>query len=921
MITKKSVKKAAMLVLAMVFISSSLILSPITTPMSSVYAQSIINVAGYTSADIQTAINNAQPGDIIQLPACNVSNPNYIFTGVTQEGSAQNYDLRYIAVIVDKAVTIRGEQGTLVNLGVPEAGTDPNVNVPPTWSTTYKASCVAATSGSIPADLVEFFDVRANGVKFENIKLTGSTTYSTGMNIGIHSNQYDDVTITGSELSDFYEAIWFEGSYGNLVKGNYIHHNLFNEEGYGVCITGVSGQQTSSGGQAMVRENEFMANRHDIASNGHFTSYYAYKNYTHDDDDPKHQPSFESHSTGGSTMRIVIRDNIFYRTRPMAFKSGSVEISGNYFDYASGINWLQNPPGYGYGVLTQLDPPLMYNPDETYYYSDGDLHDIYFGENTNDSTADSLFVGDYYDDGRFPATNCFYDGQLFEHKYPDPNHPPKGTSNKPLLGNIYVTDVTYGTKVDSISANTWYDLNVKAVDPQGAGDLLGGQARVGVQLLSPNLYSYAPGNAGAPFNADGNYFIETDGTNVYLRKTEGSTAFSTASTSGPDSYVDASAGKFQYTTDGSDRKYFKIRFKLLSSAVGAEWKFHGYVRDAEGNLPHSQAYDTQEGWFVNVNKYALNFSHLDSRDTSAPQGYHYMQALINNDVVWERDVAADAANTWFNESVDVTPYVSGQANVDVKFRLYDKAGVSSYDVSTYYDDVSLTGFPISNGDFETTGSWTYSESNTNFTGAYSTTYADSGIQSYKISFPTGTASSAGYYGCITQTATAPTPTPPPTPTPTPTVYRLGFSHLDSKDTSALSNYHFMQALINNNVVWQRDVAADAANTWYNESVDVTSYVSGQANVDVKFRLYENTGASSYPVDIYYDDVSLNGFTVSNGGFDTTGSWTYGETNANFDGAYSTEYINTGTQSYKISFPTGATSSAGDNSFITQTCSA
>ena len=37
-----------------------------------------------------------------------------------------------------------------------------------------------------------------------------------------------------------------------------------------------------------------------------------------------------------AAIRAVVRDNIFERTRPMAFKSGSLEITGNYFDPGCG---------------------------------------------------------------------------------------------------------------------------------------------------------------------------------------------------------------------------------------------------------------------------------------------------------------------------------------------------------------------------------------------------------------------------------------------------------------------------------------------------------------------------------------------------------------------------------------------------------
>jgi hypothetical protein len=180
-------------------------------------------------------------------------------------------------------------------------------------------------------------------------------------------------------------------------------------------------------------------------------------------------------------------------------------------------------------------------------------------------------------------------------EYNHTSYPPREPAHpKPLLGDVYITEADTTIIVGKVIKDTWYDLHALAVDAQGADNI----ARIGIQLRDPSLYPRIPGNTTGLFKAAGQYFIETDGDSVFVRKTEDSSDWTAVADSTQDLYVDTN--HFKYYTDGVHRKHFVIRFKLLSDAVSTEWMINAYAKDAEGNYPHDPAYTSQEGWYVPV---------------------------------------------------------------------------------------------------------------------------------------------------------------------------------------------------------------------------------------------------------------------------------------------------------------------------------
>ena len=107
-------------------------------------------------------------------------------------------------------------------------------------------------------------------------------------------------------------------------------------------------------------------------------------------------------------------------------------------------------------------------------------------------------------------------------------------------------------------------------------------------------------------------------------------------------------------------------------------------------------------------KYTISFKHRDSF-TGPTAGYHFMQLLIDDHVVWDADVAGGKLQ-WRTQRVDVTKAVAGKDQVTVTLRCYDKKGVSNFGVFVEWADLQLEGFQPSRVDLEAARHWRVSSS-------------------------------------------------------------------------------------------------------------------------------------------------------------------------------------------------------------------
>lgn len=100
--------------------------------------------------------------------------------------------------------------------------------------------------------------------------------------------------------------------------------------------------------------------------------------------------------------------------------------------------------------------------------------------------------------------------------------------------------------------------------------------------------------------------------------------------------------------------------------------------------------------------------HSDNRGAPSKLGYHFKQVLVTGVKIWDHDVAGDETD-WSSTLLDLTPYFTNQQAI-LSLRLYEKAGVSNYQVRVQFDDITTFGCSVGNPSFETVDYWAYTRS-------------------------------------------------------------------------------------------------------------------------------------------------------------------------------------------------------------------
>jgi hypothetical protein len=129
----------------------------------------------------------------------------------------------------------------------------------------------------------------------------------------------------------------------------------------------------------------------------------------------------------------------------------------------------------------------------------------------------------------------------------------------------------------------------------------------------------------------------------------------------------------------------------------------------------SQQVSVQPG----ASSYSITFTQQDSfPSVPGDIGYYDKQLLVNGNLVWHQDVAADPAETWTTETVDLTAALQGLSSATITFRLVNLKPVSNFGMLYDIAQVSGTGFTVSNGDFTSTTGWDFSSTSPNLYATY-----------------------------------------------------------------------------------------------------------------------------------------------------------------------------------------------------------
>ncbi|MBM7789278.1 hypothetical protein [Tenggerimyces flavus] len=102
-------------------------------------------------------------------------------------------------------------------------------------------------------------------------------------------------------------------------------------------------------------------------------------------------------------------------------------------------------------------------------------------------------------------------------------------------------------------------------------------------------------------------------------------------------------------------------------------------------------------------------------------------------------------------------------------------------------------------------------------------------------------------------------------------HKVTFAHRDHRGTTGTNGQHQMQLLLDNQVVWTRTVS-DETGSWQTTTVDLTQAAKGKSTAKLAFRLTNTTPVVNSAVDIAIDDLTGQGLTIRNPGFEDATIW-------------------------------------------------
>ncbi|MCK4733863.1 MAG: DUF1616 domain-containing protein, partial [Methanophagales archaeon] len=153
---------------------------------------------------------------------------------------------------------------------------------------------------------------------------------------------------------------------------------------------------------------------------------------------------------------------------------------------------------------------------------------------------------------------------------------------------------------------------------------------------------------------------------------------------------------------------------------------------------------------------------------------------------------------------------------------------------------------IVDGDFESIAGWTYTENTANFTGRLTNLTFVSPMRSYELSYPADTPFDPGCYAGIYQNFTIDT---------YPATIVVSFNVKDSY-SSDREGYFLMQVLLNEEIIWEDDVAGDERWQYVNVPVTLRS-----ATNKLMLRAYGARGGDNFPINVWWDDVTIEPVTA------------------------------------------------------------
>ncbi|PTX64913.1 hypothetical protein C8P63_101133 [Melghirimyces profundicolus] len=106
-------------------------------------------------------------------------------------------------------------------------------------------------------------------------------------------------------------------------------------------------------------------------------------------------------------------------------------------------------------------------------------------------------------------------------------------------------------------------------------------------------------------------------------------------------------------------------------------------------------------------QYSLDLHHLSVHPRNLKKGQYVKQVLIDDKVVWEKDVRSRRPETWEKEHLNLAPYLKGKTVAVLTLRLQRKKEGTPVWFFTGFDQLEPKGFEVTNPGFEEDAGWSY----------------------------------------------------------------------------------------------------------------------------------------------------------------------------------------------------------------------
>ncbi|HEX6681969.1 MAG TPA: hypothetical protein VF062_04210 [Candidatus Limnocylindrales bacterium] len=179
----------------------------------------------------------------------------------------------------------------------------------------------------------------------------------------------------------------------------------------------------------------------------------------------------------------------------------------------------------------------------------------------------------------------------------------------------------------------------------------------------------------------------------------------------------------------------------------------------------------------------------------------------------------------------------------------------------YYIDGVIFPYRNESGGMDTTNS---ANADPEIRAVYEALSCEASARCALFHFPGGTASEAGWSVSYSRTVTV---------NPTASSYGLTFDAWDDF-TGATSGYRFARVLIDNTVVWSRDIAGTPSSTRVTLADSaLRAALAGKTSATLRVQMYDAKAVANFHTAMTFDSIVGTGFTVVNGDFDSGTGWT------------------------------------------------